>query len=71
MSKETVKALIWKDEYYRNGLQHLAGTNVLIKNLRLHKTHAVADIVLCTDAEAGTSERYNNCIYSYKGLGLA
>lgn len=50
-------------EYYKNGFDHLSGANVHAVNVKVRKHKAIADILLITDAENGTLERYNNCEY--------
>ena len=46
MNKQQIKNKITDYEYYRSGLQHLSGTDVKVKNLKILKNKAVADIIL-------------------------
>jgi hypothetical protein len=63
MDREIIKEKIIAHETRVNGFNHLSGVGVEVKNLKVTKTMAVADVILITDAEAGTSERYNSCEY--------
>jgi len=63
MDKQTIKEKIINHETKANGFDHLCGVGVRVKNLRVTKTKAIADIILITDAEAGNTERYNQCEY--------
>ena len=63
MTRTEAKDLIQNYEYYANGFHRLSGVDVLARNVRITKTHAIADIILITDAEEGTSERYNRIKY--------
>ena len=63
MTKKEIKEKIWTFEYYTNGFHKLSGAGVSVKNLKISGDKIRADIILTTDAEAGISERYNNCRY--------
>jgi len=63
MNKETIKEKIIAYETRVNGFEGLSGVGVEVKNLRVTKIKAVADIILHTDYESGTSERYNKLEY--------
>jgi len=63
MTREMVKEKIIDYETKVNGFDKLCGTGVLVRNLRITKYRAIADIVLITDTETGTRERYNKCEY--------
>jgi len=63
MTKELIRDKIIEHEIRINGFDRLSGVGVEIKNLRITKKKAIADIVLHTDYEDGTSERYDNCEY--------
>jgi len=63
MNKEQIKDKIIDHETRANGFDRLCGVGVEVRNLRVNKTKAIADIILHTDYEEGTSERYNNCEY--------
>ena len=68
MTKTEAKDIIQNYEYYANGFHRLSGVDVLVRNVRLTKTHAIADIILITDAECGNSERYNQVKYPLEKL---
>ena len=67
MNKQQIKNKITDYEYYRSGLQHLSGTDVEVKNLKILKNKAIADIIL-HNHEENSFERYNKCEYDLKEL---
>jgi len=60
---EALRRKIETFEYHKNGFNHLSGAYAHAVNVKVRKHKAIADIILITDAENGTSERYNNCEY--------
>lgn len=62
MDKQEIKQRIETFEYYGNGFNHLCGKEVLVRNVKVLKHKAIADIIL-RDCEDGKSERYNKCEY--------
>lgn len=62
MTKKEIKERIHDFEYYSSGYQRLSGHDVLVKNLRITKTKAIADIIFI-DYEDNQNERYNECEY--------
>ena len=68
MDKQEIKNKIIEREMRANGFDKLCGVGVSVKNLRITKTKAVADIILHTDLEAGISERYDKVEYPFEKL---
>lgn len=69
MDRKKVKEAIWRFEYYRNGF-HLLRGDVEVKNLKLLKDKAVADIILYGERGMRLKEYYPHCEFPYKILGL-
>lgn len=63
-TREEIKKRIEELEYYINGFQWLSGRGVTVKNLRVRKDKAVADVIF-HDYDDGVTERYNGCEYPY------
>jgi hypothetical protein len=66
-NREEIKQKIHDHEYYGNGFNHLSGRAVSVKNLRITKTKAVADIIL-HDYDENSKERFNQCEYPLEKL---
>jgi len=64
---EEVKQAIAEYEYRKNGMHRLNGADVIIRNIRMRKDKAVADIVLIFEDR---QERYNDLDYDFKILGV-
>ena len=63
MSREEIKNRIWEQEFINNGLGHLSGADVIVKNLRkVSATIWYADIIL-VDYNDNREERFNDCKY--------
>jgi len=60
---EELRRRIETFEYHKNGFDNLSGAYAHAINVKVRKNKAIADIILITDAENGTSERYDNCEY--------
>jgi len=67
--KETVKDKIWEYEYYNNGMHHLCGADVLVRNIKILKRakRILADIILRFEDK---TERYDECEYSFECLRM-
>lgn len=58
MNRNEIRDAIHDYEFYGNGMQHMSNVGVSVRNLRVNKTEAVADIILYLD---DVTERTNNC----------
>ena len=71
---DTIKTKITRKiqdfEFYQNGFKNLSGVDVIVKNVRLLKKLAKADITFCY-YEDNYQQKYFNCIYPYKMLGIS
>jgi hypothetical protein len=67
MNKEEIKKKIEMLEYGGNGLKYINGADVQVRNLRITKTKATADIIIYSDL--GHSERFDGCEYDLVKLG--
>ena len=67
MNRKKIKEAIEDAEYVNNGFQHLSGTVVQVRNLRITKKRAIADIILCSGEDEPT-ERYNKQEYDLERL---
>lgn len=71
VNKQKIKEAILDFEY-RNWTAggSLSGRDVQVKNLKLQKEKAIADIILFEYDDNLYQERHNNCEYGYRELGL-
>ena len=60
-----IKDKIAEFEYIKNGMHHLNGTSVDVKNIRIRKDKAIVDIILIFEDR---QERYNEVEYDLKLL---
>ena len=71
MNRQTIKDKILDFEY-RNWTVggSLSGRDVVVRNLKVKKDKAVADIILYDYGDDLYQERHNNCEYDFQSLGL-
>lgn len=63
MDKKQIKEkIIEMEEYDWTAGYSLCGRYVYVRNLKVRKDKAVADVIL-TEPESGTTKRYNECEY--------
>ena len=65
MTNQDILQAIELFEIKNNGLKSLSGCSVIVRNLKVTKYTAIADVII--DSE-GKSERYNDCQYSLDHL---
>jgi hypothetical protein len=65
MNRTEIRDAIHDNEFYGNGMQHMSNVGVSVRNLRVNKTEAVADIIIYLD---DVTERTNNCHISLREL---
>ena len=70
MTKKEIKQKIIDAEYNINGFDRLSGTDIEVKNIRVHKnkgasypSEVIADVTLTSDIESGKFEVYKNVEY--------
>ena len=69
MTKKEIKQKIIHAEYRINGFNHLSGTDIEVKNIRVSRNRigfpvkVIADVTLTSDIESGKFEVYKNVEY--------
>ena len=71
MDKNNIKAKIENYEFYNSGISHINGAYVDVVNIKIKQREqkVYADVKLVKQMD-GTTERHNDCEYSFKLLGL-
>ena len=71
MNKKQIKEKIEDFEYHNSGLKYINGAYVDVINIKINKKDKVvtADVKLVKQMD-GVTERYNDCEYPFKILGL-
>jgi hypothetical protein len=71
---QEIADVIWDYEWNQNGLCNLSGTDIRVENVRvdLGSENVFCDVVfdMYDDPDARRVERYSDCRYSFKVLGL-
>ena len=71
IDRKKIKDKIENYEFNNNGVNHINGAYVDVRNVRIHKKEKLvtADIIIVRQMD-GTSQRFNNCEYPFKLLGV-
>jgi len=69
---QEIAELIFDYEWFQSGLCNLSGTDIRVENVRLGKNKVYCDIVfdIYDDPDERRTERYSDCTYPFKVLGL-